>query len=582
MGDGAPAWPMAAAIRHLADLARMEGEHHAARRLDDLVGQSTPDPFHVVVTGPAGSGKSTLIGAFLGIRDWPTIVSRLPRAPTVITPGGTLTGTILFQDGHREQVAWPPLDAAAWRWRSHSGRSGILHCVLTVPAPPKLLGLSLIELPTDGALGTDAAAYLLDADVVLFVRSAEPLTSSELALLRALRLTVGRVFLVQNRRDLYGDEDWWKALAANQAAATSVAPGITIYSLSATHAMAAQCAGDAPGVTQSGWRALEQALFTSLEENRHTVNVHASVATVESLVAQVTDGVCVRRACLKYARQELQARRDLLASRRAEIQEEAWRHVQDSFQQNLAQAIAASEARLETWARHLRVLLEEATAADDGHSREQKRAQQMTTVIKHQTQEFLAAEHLHWQNWWREEAERLTTSTGRLTANLYGAYQALLNVRWDTTRTLDAPRVGVPRLAMSASRFKESCRWSCLTSVLPPKAAQRRWSQQVDACLIHLVAHLRRHLNTTVVREVRWAKGTLLFHLAWECDQLDALLWRAVTRALEESGETQGHTTHLEVLEAWAEEWATAVGHFRRLVSGGRSSSVEVPGRGRP
>lgn len=213
---------------------------------------------------------------------------------------GTAARLGFWHDG-REQDNPPPdedgtVEIPAWR-----------HAVVNVAHPLLQQGLVVVDTPGLNAVGAEpelTLGLLPGAHAAVFLLAADTGVSRSDLELWTTYLDGGAMerFVVLNKTDLLADPLGDAATAAQQLEAQraeiarllQVAPQ-RVFALSARDALAARVAGDAGALARSGLPAFEAALAAQLLPGRRALLARAAAATAESLRAEATRRIALRR-----------------------------------------------------------------------------------------------------------------------------------------------------------------------------------------------------------------------------------------------------------------------------------------------
>jgi hypothetical protein len=566
---------LADAIDRLTAVAITQGETTVARQLSTLGVRVRDQKFYLAVAGQFKRGKSTAINALLGMPILPTDVLPLTSVATHVVSGPDLTVTATFQDGRVESIAPEQLDQFATELGNPGNVRGVDYLVVTLPHPFLVPGLNLVDLPGVGSTvdeNSDVAFHAIhQMDAALFVIGADPpVTREELAYLQYLVRRVPRVFVVQNKRDLFSADEWAKALAFNERAISSVL-STPVLSVSAKMALQAKLAGDMDSLARSGWLELEQALTRFLEEDRYRVWVTSLAAKVREAVTPAFEALAIREAASLLPLEQLRARHDLLRARQAELAQ-GREDMLALFQRDLERQKATMNERLDTWAARAAPLLAEIVPRKvKGLSRADWDAALVTSVWEMAT-ELLADEEERWLAWWEQETESLLAGGNRMRIGLQDAYQELFGVRWDGVGTMKPPRITLQfRLTdLDRQSFFPEVSWSLFTGVMPPKVARRMLMRRLLGRLPQVVDQFRGRVRQTVVQVMESAGRQFLKELNQSLDELEGHYRSALERAASERDLTKNDQDRLQAQLAQARaEWTAALAEWDESVSAG-------------
>jgi signal recognition particle receptor subunit beta len=565
--------PVADALARLSNLARQESETAAARQLTDLADRARRHEFRLAVAGQFKRGKSTVINALVGQALLPTDVLPLTSVPTFLAGGAKFAITVTFLDGSSQPIGPSELAQFATEAGNPSNRRGVERVSIVVPDPLPVPDLCLMDLPGVGstveANSTVAYDTLADADAALFIIGADPpITEQEGRFLRHLAQDVARVFVIQNKQDLFDPDDWARAVAFNHRVVSEVLGPTAIYSVSARRALDAKLRRRPSELSESGWSALESDLIRFFQTERRSVWRASLELKVEAAVNPVFQGLSVRQAALGTPLNELRDRLGRLEERQAELRQ-AREDVAVLFRRDLDRERTQMDDRLREWVRLGRSLvMEELSHATEPTSRDAWDAW-MVEAVRRRASEALADEQERWRLWWRSQVEALAATANRLLAGIQDAYQELLGVQWTSLGSISLPAVEMTVRVTDLDRqsFFPEVSWSLFTPLMPPTLRRKILMQRTKERLPELLDRFRGRIRQTIATAADTSSQEMLSQLNHTLEDLDARLRSAAERTLRERTEAEDALPRLKA--ALAEElaiWLDAVGEVKEAL----------------
>lgn len=557
------------AIHRLSHLAAQQNDARTAAELTTLAERADERQFRLAVAGQFKRGKSSVINAFLGRPLLPTDVLPLTSVPTVVTTGTAFCIVVDFVDGRQEPIPDARLADYATELGNPGNRRGVSRIVVTIPDPLFVPNLSLIDLPGIGSTieANSAIAHetLRSVDAALFVIGADPpMTEDERKFLRYLAQELPRVFVVQNKRDLFDASDWTRALAFNARIVEEELGPTDILSVSAKWAL--QSARD-PARTNggdSGWSELEQQLRAFFSAERHLVWEASLRSKVERLVRPLAETLAVRQAALETSLEDLEEGILRMNQRREEL-----RRMRDDlgvlFQRRLQRELATAEARLKGWAEEAVPVLIRELSPVSGFTPPHAWDATLVSAVARSANETLCRETERWQTWWTAELHDLTLQGNRLLAGVQETYQELLEARWPVLDTLHLEPVAVAvRLDdLDRQSFFPELSWVALAPLLPAKARHRVWrfrlARQLPEAIDKFRGRMRQHLRVAVEATAQ----RVLAQVTDEVSGLEQRLYDVVQRTMADRTRTKDALPALkQALASERAEWADALARF--------------------
>jgi len=257
-----------------ATMAERPGPRRDAAR--ELFGRLAGDRFNLVVVGRFSRGKSSLMNAMLGSERLPTGIVPVTSVITTVSYGSEERVVLHYQ--HTSLFMDIPIAELASHITERGNPGNVRRIrVAEVQLPAELLrrGFYFIDTPGLGSSIVEntrtTEAFLPEADAFLLVTSFEaPISEEEAGLLENVAGSGRRVFMVVNKQDMVDPvqrAEVLEHLAGRLGAIFGIAGAEAppeVFPLSASEALAARLAGDAPGLAASGLPALEAALVQFL------------------------------------------------------------------------------------------------------------------------------------------------------------------------------------------------------------------------------------------------------------------------------------------------------------------------------
>ena len=445
---------LTAAIERLAQLADQQGVPDVAATLQELAQRVQRHEFRLAVAGQFKRGKSTVINALLGRALLPADVLPLTSVPTIVGQGPENRASVVLQTGATLSIPLEDLPAFATEIHNPGNVRGVEHIAVEIPDRMPVSNLSLIDLPGIGstveANSRIAYASLDMADAAILVTGADPpLTEPELRFLETLTRRVARVFVVQNKRDLFSEGDWQRAAAFNADQVAAILGPTTIYGVSARDALAAKRHVDAQHLQASGWVDFESALVGFFRLERQGVWQASLWGKVSSAVHPVLEGLAVREAVLGAPVENLRERLRRVQERAQDVH-----RLRDDasvlLRRDLGRELQALDRRLAAWAAETRTALNDALPhlATAGAQRRQETPNPLLEAAGDAAARQLADEEAAWRAWWQGRVDAMTKMGDRLARDIRQAYAEEWGVQWTTSTALVLPR---PEIALRLS-----------------------------------------------------------------------------------------------------------------------------------
>jgi hypothetical protein len=557
--------PLVDALTSLRDLARGQRDVRTARGFEDLREQASGREFRLAVAGQFKRGKSTLLNALIGRPLLPMDVLPLTSVPAFLRDGPDFDVRVRFQSGTVTSVAPEDLDDYATERGNPGNRRGVERIDITVPDRVLVPNLCLIDLPGVGSTITAnsiiARETLGQIDAVLFVTGADPpITDGERAFLAEVARDVPRVFVVQNKRDLFEPEEWDRALQWNAAAISDMVDAADIFPVSAREALRARLAGDADGIRASGWGALEARLGQFLLEERYPVWQASMLTRAAALVGPVLEALAVRRAALSLPLETLSARYRELEARAQDLH-----RVHDDaavlFRRDLDREMRAMTERLQAWT-HVCTLEAARNLRDPGIGGPHDVNAQLVEVVAASARDVTEREEQRWQEWWAEHVHALADRGRELLHELQDTYQAVLGVEWTDLDTLHLPPVAfrVRVTDLDRQSFFPEVSWGSLAPIMPARLRRAIRARLIADRLPVIVDRFRGRIRQTFAQALETAAQTFLDQFDGRMRETESRLIGALAQTLQELEGTKRALPDLRdeaerVEDAWLRAW---------------------------
>lgn len=326
---------IASSLEDTAEVMTLLELNNQAQKARDTSKRMKAHVFSVGIMGEFKRGKSTVINALLGEKIAPADV--VPASATLnrITYGPVPRATILYKDGHCEEV---PVDKIADYVTKISESAAataelVEQAVVEYPCQFCQNNVEIIDTPglnDDDRMDAISEAVIPTLDAVVLVLSASsPFSKSEAEFVRNKLMTsdISRMIVLVNRIDtIYDEEDRVRILdsikekivheildrtAAIHGAdsriyqdARSKLADIKIYPLSAVQALQGRIKGKAELVEQSGILNFEDRLRKLLTQERGALEIGRAAGVITTLVAEGKSALEVRISSLEMTAEE--------------------------------------------------------------------------------------------------------------------------------------------------------------------------------------------------------------------------------------------------------------------------------------
>jgi signal recognition particle receptor subunit beta len=525
------------ALTELYTLADDSHEPTAAQELRDLIGRVRSHEFRLAVAGQFKRGKSTVVNALVGAPVLPTDVLPLSSVPAFLRAGQALSTTVIFENGRTEMIAPDRIVDYATEIGNPGNRLGVQHIDVMVPGRFLASHLCFIDLPGIGSTidaNSAVARQALDAvDAVLFVLGADPpITAEERRFLAELARVVPRVFVAQNKRDLFDDGEWARATAFNAAVIQQILGHAVILSVSAKEALRGKMHGDVARVEAAGWPALESHLIRFLDEDRMSVwraSIHARVAAV---VTPVLQRMAVRRAALNIPRDNLQQQVQLLDAHLEDL-----RLMRDDtavlLRRDVERELRRMADRLKDWALTCISDLERSLAGrTEGSVREWDTA--IVDAVRQSAEEVATQEMERWETWWQTRMRDLQDRGTGLLTKIQFAYKEALGIEWGALESLTLPRVALATRSMDFDRqsFFPELSWGALAPILPLPIRRVVHAKRLRTRLPDVVDRFRGRVRQGVAQAMEQVFSDVVSRFDGEISGLQWRLRSALDQAL--------------------------------------------------
>lgn len=326
---------IASSLEDTAEVMTLLELNNQAQKARDTSKRMKAHVFSVGIMGEFKRGKSTVINALLGEKIAPADV--VPASATLnrITYGPVPRATILYKDGHCEEV---PVDKIADYVTKISESAAataelVEQAVVEYPCQFCQNNVEIIDTPglnDDDRMDAISEAVIPTLDAVVLVLSASsPFSKSEAEFVRNKLMTsdISRMIVLVNRIDtIYDEEDRVRILdsikekivheildrtAAIHGAdsriyqeARSKLADIKLYPLSAVQALQGRIKGKAELVEQSGILNFEDRLRKLLTQERGALEIGRAAGVITTLVAEGKSALEVRISSLEMTAEE--------------------------------------------------------------------------------------------------------------------------------------------------------------------------------------------------------------------------------------------------------------------------------------
>ncbi len=583
--DWADETDVTAAIERLGRLGEEQGVEGVAAVLHALAQRVRRHEFRLAVAGQFKRGKSTVINALVGRRLLPADVLPLTSVPTLVGQGPRDHVSVALQTGATLSIPLEELPEFATETHNPGNVRGVQHIAVEIPDPMPVNNLWLVDLPgigsTVAANSRIAYASLDMADAAVFVTGVDPpLTEQESRFLDNLSHRVPRVFVVQNKRDLFAEGDWRRALAFNADQVAAVLGPTAIFGVSAWGALEAKLHHDTSYLRASGWAEFESALVTFFRHDRQRVWQASVAAKVGSAVRPVLEALAVREAVLGAPVEHLRDRLRHVEQRAAEVH----RARDDAgvlLRRDLARELQALDRRLAAWAAETCSSLSERLAelATAGAQHRQAASDPLWKAAADAAARQLAAEEVAWRAWWQARLDQLTQMGDRLAKDIHQAYEEEWGVQWSVSSALVLPR---PEIALRLSAVDRASFFpdvsDSILGLMPARIRRRMVMTKTARRVWEVVDQLHGRVRQAVAGAADATANELLTRLGHELGHLEQRLAAVVeaTVAEREAAEDAGPRMAAE-LTTRRVEWQRALDDVNAALQQGLTREASEP-----
>lgn len=326
---------IASSLEDTAEVMTLLELNNQAQKARDTSKRMKAHVFSVGIMGEFKRGKSTVINALLGEKIAPADV--VPASATLnrITYGPVPRATILYKDGHCEEVPVDKIADYVTKITESAAATAELveQAVVEYPCQFCQNNVEIIDTPglnDDDRMDAISEAVIPTLDAVVLVLSASsPFSKSEAEFVRNKLMTsdISRMIVLVNRIDtIYDEEDRVRILdsikekivheildrtAAIHGAdsriyqeARSKLADIKLYPLSAVQALQGRIKGKAELVEQSGILNFEERLRKLLTQERGALEIGRAAGVITTLVAEGKSALEVRISSLEMTAEE--------------------------------------------------------------------------------------------------------------------------------------------------------------------------------------------------------------------------------------------------------------------------------------
>lgn len=326
---------IASSLEDTAEVMTLLELNNQAQKARDTSKRMKAHVFSVGIMGEFKRGKSTVINALLGEKIAPADV--VPASATLnrITYGPVPRATILYKDGHCEEVPVDKIADYVTKITESAAATAELveQAVVEYPCQFCQNNVEIIDTPglnDDDRMDAISEAVIPTLDAVVLVLSASsPFSKSEAEFVRNKLMTsdISRMIVLVNRIDtIYDEEDRVRILdsikekivheildrtAAIHGAdsriyqeARSKLADIKLYPLSAVQALQGRIKGKAELVEQSGILNFEDRLRKLLTQERGALEIGRAAGVITTLVAEGKSALEVRISSLEMTAEE--------------------------------------------------------------------------------------------------------------------------------------------------------------------------------------------------------------------------------------------------------------------------------------
>lgn len=281
-------------VEELRDLIQANGGEKEAESLSEVKRKLEDNRFYLVVLGEFKRGKTTFINALLGEPLLPTAVIPLTSIVTMIKHGSTPKAQVFFKDGHNQEIPIDDLARFVTERENPGNELGVDRVEVSYPSQILKDGVYLIDTPGVGSVFSNNTevtyGFMPQADAAIFLLAADPpISQSEVAFLKDVRESIGKVFFVQNKVDRLDEKERLESMEFSRGVIEKALEirDVHIYPLSAKMALEAKSQGDLRKLNQSRLPELEAVLgeFLMREKGRQALRRGAE-KTLEILTQQ--------------------------------------------------------------------------------------------------------------------------------------------------------------------------------------------------------------------------------------------------------------------------------------------------------
>jgi hypothetical protein len=337
---------LAGQLRIVRESLEALGRKNAEQQCNELMVKLAEDRFTLAVLGQFKRGKSSLMNAIIGRELLPTGLLPLTSAITMLKYGPEDKLIINhFESPFPEELPVSSLAGFVTENGNPGNRRKVKTAIVELPVPFLRRGIEFVDTPGIGsaitANTTTTYSFLPECDAVLFVTGVDsPMTSAELEFLKEIQEYVNKIFFVVNKADLVNSNELGEIL--DYVAATireqSGSGKLKIFPVSARLGLEARMSGDAVLYSQSGLKALEEALGSFLSGEK----LNAFLAAVAQKALRIIENEEADGAFTE----------ENLLQRTIKIQEEKTVKFQpDPFE--VVSALNEARTKLETWYNHI-------------------------------------------------------------------------------------------------------------------------------------------------------------------------------------------------------------------------------------
>lgn len=234
------------------------------------------DKFNLLVVGRFSRGKSTLMNAILGGEHLPTGIVPLTSVITTVRYGTRKQAVLNFNNsGLRREVPLSELPEYVTQKGNPGNEKKLSYAEIELPVEILRRGFFFVDTPglgspiVENTLTTER--FLPEADAFVLVTSFEsPLTDDEDRILRRIKNTNKKIYVVVNKQDTVNAEDRAEAIqfVQDRLKSYSFRELPLVFSVSARQALEAKISKQANLLEESGLTPFEEELRRFLTEER--------------------------------------------------------------------------------------------------------------------------------------------------------------------------------------------------------------------------------------------------------------------------------------------------------------------------